>query len=703
MLDVHFCDSTVFRNFSNFEVSEDLGSDHRTTNTTFNLKVSKKFELKSEINFRHFRENARKSYRSSDLWPAQYPGKDELNKFSSNLVEIIHKSFEDSYVNKNKLPYSIETQKLIKLKRKKRRELKGALDDEFRPLKTKINYLQKEIKRSIRQSEEQKRAKILARAGDKGSKGFWRAIKELTNDHESKQKTCDYPDLIYKESKAVTDHEKSELFKQLLKDTMKDHTTVSTEIAEHYEKIEKETKAFLSTNVDTQELCIVIKTKEFDEILGVSRKSCPGPDKISYRVLNELPRSIKALACLLISSSINNSYVPVNWKESQITMIPKQDKDTSKAENYRPIKLLNCLAKVCETVVKNIVLEHCENLNVFGETQSAYRKHRCTTYNLIKLTQPISEAFQWSEMVGLVCLDIEKAFDAVWRRGLIHKLNSIELKIPIIKWINSFLSQRNVYVKINTTVSASFCPTAGVPQGSVIAPILFLIHVSRLPKMKAQISQFADDFALYYRSRSTQLSQINLQSSLNSLKDWCDHLKIKINPNKTQYMIFKNPSKKKSELNLKIKGVPVGKTQTLKFLGITLTPHLRRNDHCNSLIKRANSRLFQLWRLNNLNINEESLLLVYKSWIRPLFLYSNACWIDQSQALINKIQCVQNRALRICLRKPRFYKVQKLHEDANMQTIREVQIKVANGYISRAIKHNTQSVVELIHKKAVPA
>ena len=372
---------------------------------------------------------------------------------------------------------------------------------------------------------------------------------------------------------------------------MKDHTTVPTEIAEHHEKIEKETKAFLSTNVDTEELCIVIKTKEFDEILRVSRKSCPGPDKISYKALSELPRSIKALACLLISSSINNSYVPVNWKESQITMIPKQDKDRSKAENYRPISLTNCLAKVCETVVKDIVLEHCESLNVFGETQSAYRKHRCTTDNLIKLTQHVSEAFQWSEMVGLVCLDVEKAFDAVWRLGLIHKLNSIELKILIIKWINSFLSQRNVYVKINTSVSASFCPTAGVPQGSVIAPILFLIYVSRLPKMKAQISQFADDFALYYRSRSTQLIQNNLQSSLNSLIGLLDHLKIKINPNKTQYMIFKNPSEKKSELNLKIKGVPVGKTQTLKFLGITLTPHLRWNDHCQSLIKRANSRL----------------------------------------------------------------------------------------------------------------
>ena len=145
-------------------------------------------------------------------------------------------------------------------------------------------------------------------------------------------------------------------------------------------------------------------------------------------MLSELPRSIKALACLLISSSINNSYVPANWKQSQITMIPKPDKDRSNAENYRPIGLTNCLAKVCETVVKNIVLEHCESLNIFGETQSAYRKHRCTTDTLIKLTHYVSEAFQWSEMLGLVCLDVEKAFDAVWRLGLIHKLNSIELR-----------------------------------------------------------------------------------------------------------------------------------------------------------------------------------------------------------------------------------------------------------------------------------
>ena len=116
------------------------------------------FELKSKIDLRIFKENTRKSYRSSILWPAQYPGKDDLNQFSSNLVVLIHKSLKDSYVIKNKLPYNFETRKLIKLKRRKRRQLKSGFGEDFRSLRTEINYLQKEIKRSIRRSEERKRA-----------------------------------------------------------------------------------------------------------------------------------------------------------------------------------------------------------------------------------------------------------------------------------------------------------------------------------------------------------------------------------------------------------------------------------------------------------------------------------------------------------------------------------------------------------------
>ena len=131
-------------------------------------------------------------------------------------------------------------------------------------------------------------------------------------------------------------------------------------------------------------------------------------------------------------------------------------------------------------------------------------------------------------------------------------------------------------------------------------------------------------------------------------------------------------------------------------MAIFLTPHLKWNEHGNDLIQRANSRLFELWKLSNQNVNGESLILVYKSWITLLFLYSNACWLDHSHALINKIRNVQNRALQVCLRKPRWYQIQEFREEANIKTVREMQFKVANGYIQKAFKHNILSVSEQI-------
>ena len=130
-----------------------------------------------------------------------------------------------------------------------------------------------------------------------------------------------------------------------------------------------------------------------------------------------------------------------------------------------------------------------------------------------------------------------------------------------------------------------------------------------------------------------------------------------------------------------------------------MTPHLNWNEHCKDITTRANKRIFQLWRLSNLNVEQESLLLLYKSWIRPLFLYANACWLNQSQTVISIMQKAQNRALRICLRKPRWYRVQKLHEESNTPTIRNIQIRLSKDYIKRAKKNKIEAILRLIENK----
>ena len=143
----------------------------------------------------------------------------------------------------------------------------------------------------MRRLDERKRTKVLESACDKSNKGFWKTKKELTNDDDPKQKTEEYPNPIYKDKDcmAVTDKEKSEMFKQLLKETMKNHETESSIISEICDNVENKTKAIINTNVDFEQLDILVTTKEFDEILEESRKTCPGPDKYFCKLFKKLP------------------------------------------------------------------------------------------------------------------------------------------------------------------------------------------------------------------------------------------------------------------------------------------------------------------------------------------------------------------------------------------------------------------------------
>ena len=164
-------------------------------------------------------------------------------------------------------------------------------------------------------------------------------------------------------------------------------------------------------------------------------------------------------------------------------------------------------------------------------------------------------------------------------------------------------------------------------------------------------------------------------------------------------MLFRNPSKKQTSLSLNINGRQIEEAKTIKFLRITMTPRLNWNEHCKNIVTRANKRIFQLWRLSNFNIEQESLLLLYKTWIRPLFLYANVCWLNQLQTVIFIMQKAQNRALRICLSKPRWHSVKKLHEESNSPFIRSIQIQLAKDYIKRAKKNKIEPILRLIEQK----
>ena len=693
MIDLHFCDESLHKYFSDFEVLDDYGSDHKVTVSKLCLNPQLNFFISGRIDFNKFRINCTKHYRNSKLYPPEIPKLWQIDDQSTEIVKIIQNSIKEAEESKKIFTNSIDQniRELIRRRKKLRRQTNTETDEHVQSaLRKEVNYVGKQIQKQLGEAKEKKMTDMIERARTNNGKSFWKAVKELTKTGDSKSNqnvsVVEYDNFI-----AKTDKAKADLYAKMLQDTMRQPKPRNYAEAQKTAKINRESKNFLS---DRRNLFkdrprpIFIRKSEINRHLSNKSNTAPGPDNLTYKILRNLPDCMKSYLALLITSSINNGHTPANWREASITMIPKAGKDLKQATNYRPISLTNCIGKLAEICVKERLVHFCEQNDIFGDNQSAYRANRSSTDNLLTLTQYVAEGFQASEVTGLVCLDVEKAFDAVWRFGLLNKMRELKFDPRYIFWVNSFLSRRSLVVKVNSFNSFTFSPDAGVPQGSVVAPILFLIHVAKPPVTEAKVSQFADDFGLYYRSKSAKLLQLKLQRALNELINWCHEMKIKINPQKTKFMIFKITRARRADIKLTIDNQKLEQVNELKFLGLTFTENLNWNKHCEHLIKKANRRIYQLYKLRYAGFSSRNLVLIYKTWIRPLFTYANAAWIAVSSKMSNKLQLVQNKALRACLNQPSYSRVTDLHKITKVEPLKQFQQKLADRYIQRAIENN---------------
>lgn len=204
-------------------------------------------------------------------------------------------------------------------------------------------------------------------------------------------------------------------------------------------------------------------------------------------------------------------YFPDSWKLAKVIPIPKSGKPPENPESYRPISLFSNLSKVFEKVLKEVILKHISENNIFINEQFGFRAHHSSTHQVLRICNHIKSNRDIVKSTGMVLLDIEKAFDTVWHDGLLYKL--IHLRFPpyICKIVQSFLTRRRFVVQVNSGVSDLMFFNSGVPQGSVLAPILYNIYVSDFPKLpNCHTAIFADDTAIF----SSHELALNIESNL---------------------------------------------------------------------------------------------------------------------------------------------------------------------------------------------
>ena len=295
------------------------------------------------------------------------------------------------------------------------------------------------------------------------------------------------------------------------------------------------------------------------------------------------PKSLKTL--LDIFNDIwETGKFPESWELATIIPIPKPGKDHAEPTNYRPIALTSCICKTLERMINTRLVWYLEFNNLISPVQSGFRSERSTNDNLVRLETFIRDAFVKKEHVVAVFFDLEKAYDTTWKYGILRDLHEFGVKGRLATFVESFLANRSIQVRVGSTLSDTFGLSQGVPQGSILSTTLFNIKINSIMNCldpKTDGSLYVDDFYMCYRSTSMRTIERHLQQCINRIEDWALKNGFKFSKSKTQCVHFCQLRKIHDDPELYLYGSLIPVVDDSKFLGLifdrklSFIPHIK--------------------------------------------------------------------------------------------------------------------------------
>ena len=389
---------------------------------------------------------------------------------------------------------------------------------------------------------------------------------------------------------------------------------------------------------------ICINLNDITKLLSNLRPDkAAGPDEIRPIVLKELRSEIAPIIQLIFERSLATGEVPSDWTKANVSPIFKKG-DKSDPANYRPISLTCVLCKVMEHIIASNLTKHLNKHNILYDLQHGFRQKRSCETQLIQLVEYLGRQLIQGKQTDLVLLDFSKAFDKVNHLKLLFKLSQHGVKGDTLNWIRAFLVGRTQAVVLEGDSSSEVPVTSGVPQGSVLGPLLFLLYINDLPQnIQSQVRLFADDTAVYLTVNSHEAAN-TLQADLDTLQEWELTWDMEFNPCKCQVMhITKSRAPFQSQYTFH--GQTLESVDSAKYLGVTISQDLNWNKHINNITGKANRTLGFIKR-NVKTKNESVKELAYKTLVRPQVEYASTIWSPHTKQNTQKIEMVQRRAAR---------------------------------------------------------
>lgn len=481
---------------------------------------------------------------------------------------------------------------------------------------------------------------------------------------------------------ARTDQEKAETFSEHL-------TNVFTPYPYEGSTVDaEEISNYLNTSKNTEEIHLKFTKAEVARIIKKSDpKKSPGYDLVTNRILQELPESGITFLTSLFNAMNRLQYFPTEWKVAQIIMLLKPGKQAEDAKSYRPISLLPIPSKIYESLLLQRILPILKEKELIPDHQFGFRGKHATTDQVHRLTKKIMESLEAKFYCTSAFLDISQAFDRVWHEGLLFKLKNA-LPDHLYRILNSFLQQRHFIVQ-NGEALSGLCPVkAGVPQGSVLGPVLYLVFTADLPTSESLTTgTFADDTAILAAHSDPKIASQLLQTGLNDISHWLKKWRIKANETKSVNVTF--TLRRGSCPPVVLNNIEVPQADHVKYLGLHLDKRLTWQKHIFTKRKQLGIQTRKLYWLigRKSQLSLDNKILLYKAILKPVWTYGIQLWGTASHSNIEILQRFQNKALRMITNAPWFVPNELLHRDLRIPTVKEEIVRHTKSYKERIEQH----------------
>ena len=356
---------------------------------------------------------------------------------------------------------------------------------------------------------------------------------------------------------------------------------------------------------------------------------------------------------MIFRNSMAAGTFATQWKKANIVSVHKKN-DKQIVSNYQPVSLLPICSKIFEKLIFNELFKFFEDNNLLSKHQSGFRPGDSCIYQLLAITHDIFSSFDCNPTLETrsVFLDISKAFDRVWHDGLLFKLEKNGVSGNLFQLIKSFLSGRFQRVLLNGQTSDWETIQAGVPQGSILGPLFFLIYINDLTdNLNSNVKLFADDTSLFSEICDPLETANVLNNDLRKIREWAEQWKMVFNPDPTkqaQEVIFSRKSHSTKHSDLYFDNLVVEKVKTPKHLGLKLDEKLNFKKHLNDKFAIVNKGIEMLKKLSNY-VPLHSIVTLYKAFILPHLAYTDIIYDKPNNLnIFNKIESLQcNAALAI--------------------------------------------------------